>query len=429
MGSGCFRGSASQVHPVPQGVLPTDSGNGMAVLVAPVPQSVPAVSSTKSPTAQPSQAPDLALSIQQPLQVPAVLASEPVRPKPKPSLVKAVKDGNAALVDELLREGCDIEKPGMWENTPLVAACYYGRGDTALKLIGLKANVHAKNEHGATALHYAAAEGSFGVVEALLAAARIDGKEGGSGSVLALVNCGSAHIYNRHLDAYARRTPLCCASESGFSDMVSALLAAGAVLDERSEEDRTALWLACRHSRLSVAKLLLQAGALADAKDAHGISVLGAALVSCNEQLVLALLSHGVRDVNDTAGLVLQDAIKAGKRAIVEALLTHGAFVQPMKDDAPTTPLHMACEKGDEYLVSLLVRARADPSKVNSAGQTSFDVLRKRGLPDGHIKSLLAAPDVMSDGGTGTTADVGVAEQTCCNDGIACSLSLSRDVL
>jgi len=93
--------------------------------------------------------------------------------------------------------------------------------------------------------------------------------------------------------------------------------------------------------------------------------VLGAALVGCNEDLVLALLSHGVGDVNDTAGLPLRDAVKSGQRLVIEALLTHGALLRDAKDGEAATPLHAACEKGDEYIVSLLVRARADPSSNN----------------------------------------------------------------
>ena len=47
-------------------------------------------------------------------------------------------------------------------------------------------------------------------------------------------------------------------------------------------------------------------------KDHSGVSVLAAATAGgCNEELVLALLTHGVGDVNDTAGSPLRDAVKA----------------------------------------------------------------------------------------------------------------------
>ena len=68
--------------------------------------------------------------------------------------------------------------------------------------------------------------------------------------------------------------------------------------------------------------------------------------------------------------------------------------------------LHAACERGDEYLIQLLVRSRADPSVVDSQGSTALDLLRRRGLPDGKILSMfnVTTPNA-SDGGTGSATD------------------------
>lgn len=340
------------------------------------------------------------ISIAQPLQAPRVPAT-PSRPKPKPTLIKAVKEGNLALIEELLQNGHGLEELGMWDNTPLLVACTHGHSKVALLLIARKANIAAKNEHGATPLHYAAVEGNESVIEALIAAARHQDSEQGAGK---LVSCTHAKVYNRHLDSYAQRTPLCSAAESGFSNIVGMLIAAGAATEEASDDGRTALWLACRHSRVSTVKVLLQHGVDTSAKDAQGISVLGAASIGCNEELVFALLIYGVADVNDTNGSPLRDAVRAGKRAVVEALLTHGAAVHP-ETCKGTTPLHAACEKSDEHIVRLLVRSRADPSIEDEAGFTAFDLLRRRGYADGQIVTLLKTPSISNggcmDGSTG----------------------------
>jgi len=324
--------------------------------------------------------------------------------KPKKSLIKAVKENDLALVDELLRGGAALEDLGMWDNTPLIAACTYGHAEAALRLIAQKANVRAANEHGATPMHYAAVEGLQDVVEALLAAVRSGGDEIATAK---LVNCGLAKVYNRHLDTYARRTPLASAAESGFADVVGVLQAAGAELEALDEEGRSPLWLAARHSRVAVVRTLLQQGADANVKDSKGVSVLEAATVACSEELVLALLSGSITDVNDTAGSPLRDAVRAGKRSVAEALLTHGASVELRPGVVGQLPLHAACEKGDEYLVSLLVRSRADPSLSDAAGQTAFDLLRRRGLPDVQIVALLSPPSGGggSDGSTGATTE------------------------
>merc|ERR1712070_64697 len=95
----------------------------------------------------------------------------------------------------------------------------------------------------------------------------------------------------------------------------------------------------------------------------------------------------------------------SGKRVIAEALLTHGASIELKPGSAGSLPLHAACEKGDEYLVGLLVRARADPSLSDMAGLTAFDLLRRRGLPDGQIVQMLTPPAGGDDGSTGATGD------------------------
>jgi ankyrin repeat protein len=327
---------------------------------------------------------------------------QPIRPKK--TLIKAAKENNLQALEELLKSGANLEDLGMWDNTPLLVACTYGHAEAALRLIHHKANVMASNEHGATPLHYAAVEGMLDVVEALLANVR---GEGGEADAVKLLNCKLAKVYNRHLDAYATRSPLGSAAESGFADVVGVLLAAGAQIEEADEDGRTPLWLASRHARLGVVRLLLQHGADTGVKDSKGASVLEAGTLASNEELVLALLGAGVADVNDTIGSPLRDAVRSGKRGMVEALLTHGASVEMKPGVVGNPPLHAACEKGDEYLVSLLVRARADPSLSNAAGQTAFDLLRRRGLPDGQIVNLLRPPIGVggADGSTGATGE------------------------
>ena len=79
---------------------------------------------------------------------------------------------------------CNLEMLGMWDNTPLLAACMYGHSQVALKLIGRQADVFARNEHGATALHYSSVEGCLDVSKGLLEVAEQ------SGSVDKLVSLG-----------------------------------------------------------------------------------------------------------------------------------------------------------------------------------------------------------------------------------------------
>merc|ERR1719272_449458 len=293
MGCGCTtaRSVSAKVHPDATSVVPSAS------------------SSASRPPQQPTEVP--AEVVVETTPAPCQEQAEPapiIDPRPKKkskSLVKACKDNDMIVVDELLRSGAALEDLGMWDNTPLLVACTYGHAEAALRLITSKANVRARNEHGASPLHYAAVEGLQDVTEALLTAVRADG---GDAEVTKLVNCGHAKVYNRHLDGYGQRVPLSSAAESGFAEVAGVLLAAGAQLEDPGEEGRTALWLAARHSRLAAMKLLLQHGADTGVKDAKGCSVLEAAMAGKNEELILALLAHGITDVNDTVGSPLRDA-------------------------------------------------------------------------------------------------------------------------
>lgn len=403
MGGACISKNAVRIHPDATAVVPsTPTSQAQAQTQSAQEVPVAATSSTAPvPTGQTQLVGD-GTANSRPLTTPEIPAETESRRKPKRNLIKAIKDNNLSLIDELLKEGCNLEELGMWDNTPLLVACTSNKADAALRLIAAKADVTAKNEHQATPLHYASVEGNLTLVQSLLSAGK---DSGGEEQVVKMVNCGLAKIYNRHLDVYGHRCPLASAAESGFVEVCSALLAARAELNAEDDHGRTPLWLASRHSRVGVAKLLI-ARHEADvcSKDKDGHSVLNAAtLGGCYEELVVALLTHGVGDVNDTAGTPLRDAVKASKRVVVEALLTHGAAVNKKAPVGGATALHAACEKtSDESLVALLVRARADPSLGDASGTTAFDLLRRRGLPDGQIVSLLSAPAVAEDdGGTG----------------------------
>lgn len=395
MGGACFSRKSVQVHP--------SVGGSSVVPGAPSKPHAPDVDPTAVEAANAAAAAEVAAAVatgtkeadpgQWSLQ--GSTAASSTAPKPS-ALIKAAKDGNISLVEELVAVGCSLETRGMWENTPLLAACSYGHSNCALRLIELRADCSARNEHGATPLHYAAVEGSFETVRALLNTTGMD-----SGSCKQLVNCGEAKVYNRHLDAYAQRTPLGSAAESGFLSVVELLLDAGADVESIDSEGRSTLWLACRQARVAVAKDLLQRKADASLKDKQGTSVLGAAMVLCNEDLVLELLAQGVGDVNDTVGSPLREAVRGGNRQLVETLLAHGAKLQPETLKGQSMPLHVACERGDEQCLALLVEARADPSLADAHGMTAVDLLRRRGLLESHIASLLAPPDSATNGRTG----------------------------
>lgn len=96
-------------------------------------------------------------------------------------------------------------------------------------------------------------------------------------------------------------TPLMKACREGLSEMVEALIAAGADLDARNADGNTALWLACVGGHLALIDRLVDAGTDIDNR-------------------------------NDNGATALMYASSAGKADVVERLLARGA------DPAPETP-------------------------------------------------------------------------------------------
>ena len=105
-----------------------------------------------------------------------------------------------SLRERLAEEGCDVNKRGMWESTPLIVACQYRHSDVALALCDTPGvDIAAVNEKGATALLYAAMEGLQDVVERLLAM--------GLDTDTFVANASPAVVYNSSTDCNLPLTP------------------------------------------------------------------------------------------------------------------------------------------------------------------------------------------------------------------------------
>lgn len=160
---GCSSKSTKAVHPIE--VIPTEPGTGGAT----GPQPTGAATVANPPVV--AVANEITTSPAGDVATPKAKAKAKAKPT---SLIKAIKVNDVNTVEEMLQSpDCNLELLGMWDNTPLLAACMYGHSEVALKLIQRNANVLARNEHGATALHYSAVEGCLEVTQALLA---VDGK-------------------------------------------------------------------------------------------------------------------------------------------------------------------------------------------------------------------------------------------------------------
>lgn len=374
------------------------------------------------------------------------------------ALADASMRGDTSAMVSLLKSGADPDVPGQF-GTPAL----HWRVDAddlpgASALLRAGASANALTERGISPLSLAIANGNTAMVELLLKAGadasqvEPDGEtllmEASAIGVLPVVELLLKHGAAVDVrEANYDQTALMFAARAGHADIVSALLAAGAragdatrvgaappfiapnsvpgfgfgvgILRGGVPADRgrrepqpgglTALHYAARHDHVEVARLLVQAGAQLDAREANGITPLLMAISSDNLEAAHFLLGKGA-DVNaqDWYGRTpLWEAVnvrnlyvhnstfrngidRAPLLKLIEALIAAGANVNARTRETPPfrhhlleitgslewvdftgqTPFLTAALAGDVTVMKMLLKAGADP-KINTYAGTS----------------------------------------------------------
>ena len=152
----------------------------------------------------------------------------------EPALVLAIREGSAAVVQDLLAHpGTDLERKAVNGNTALMMAAFKRDGDTVRALLDKGAKV---NQPGWTALHYAAASGDAAIAQLLI-------ERGAKLDALSPRSSGAV-------------TPLMMAAREGQDGIVRLLLAKGANAGLKNTEGFTAAQLAKQAGHDKVAGLL-----------------------------------------------------------------------------------------------------------------------------------------------------------------------------
>ena len=221
---------------------------GVALVPAPVPALVPALVLALSMAASlaQAQAPSSAdvaryfraVQMDDAATVRALLATvNPNELNPvggEPGLVLAMREGSMKVFAVLLDQpGISLETPALNGNTALMMAAYKHNGAAVDTLLARGAIV---SRSGWTALHYAASVGDDAIVRQLLA--------------------HGAQIDARSPPASGSFTPLMMAVREGRDDTVDLLLAAGASVAVRNGEGLTAVQIADRAEKRTIAAAL-----------------------------------------------------------------------------------------------------------------------------------------------------------------------------
>ena len=169
----------------------------------------------------------------------------PAGRKKRHSLIKAAKNGDLSVVNEILLDistnkansRYNIDMLGMWDNTPLICACQYRHETVAIALLKNGANPNAMNEKGCTPLLHAAVEGCTRTVETLL-------EHGADPNLIE-----PTPIYNQAMDVHGSYTPLLASVTNGFSTIASLLLRHKASVNVKTNEGQSILEIAIHTSR------------------------------------------------------------------------------------------------------------------------------------------------------------------------------------
>jgi ankyrin repeat-rich membrane spanning protein len=172
---------------------------------------------------------------------------------------RAAWQGDVDIVTRMLDEDPRLLS-SMWDNhTLLSTAVWHGHDHLVTLLLERGAEVNQADEYGDTALICAGYRGHDDIVSTLLTSGADPTRKG-----------------------YGEETALIRASRSGHGAVVRLLLRSMGgdllvrVLDERTDDGRTALWYACRRGYADVVRALLLAGAdhtIADNDDTTPLQV------------------------------------------------------------------------------------------------------------------------------------------------------------
>lgn len=263
---------------------------------------------------------------------------------------QSARTGNLSKLLEYLQNGIDASSRDSKGNTAIIIASGRGQGQVIQHL--LKAGASPEEStigglfDGKTALMWAASQGRKSVVELL-------------------INAGAD--VNRATDrgVFLGKNALSWAASQGRAEVVSLLLSANADCDYSSPignfKGKTALMWSSSQGRLESVSVLLAAGAKVNKGDVDGVTA-----------LMWASGSEVSGDGEHKKGL-LEKANKGGKLAeVVNLLLSYSASIDGRDKDGITSIMY-ASYHGHTDVVQALLRAGADTTFRNKAGQTVYN--------------------------------------------------------
>jgi ankyrin repeat protein len=302
----------------------------------------------------------------------------------------AAENPNPAVLAALLDAGADIDHQDEAGKSALVYLAEWGRVEAIRNLLEFQPNLNTLDTRGRSALTYAALGGHVGIMELLLrAGADANARSPGQlPALMAVVDslsvANKTQVISTLLEAGA---DVNTRNEEGQTALlleigpyvppdpvvVSMLLEAGSDLEAANENGCTPLLMAAIEGHVSIARMLLEAGANIEARGSRFSSFadytpLMWAAHEVNPEMVQLLVDAGA-DVNaedEDGRTVLMAAVYSGSAAahprrpeVVTILLNAGADVNE-RDGYGNTALTWARRGRETEVLRILRDARAD---------------------------------------------------------------------
>ena len=154
-------------------------------------------------------------------------------------LMISIRNGDTGPLDKYIKNDGDVNLRLLWyanefcpEITLLMIACQHDHYIILEKLISVRADIHAQDEYGRTALHYAANNGSVKNCDILI-------KNGAFINQPASKICYRLLGPNTSISSGSKETALHEACNRGFLDVVKFLIAKGADINAKNKYDET----------------------------------------------------------------------------------------------------------------------------------------------------------------------------------------------